>query len=345
MGTIRIKKIGKPGVSPIKSGSTTQQATGFGYVLIPEGVDRDKFVDTCFRTNKITIIDDSDGNIIHNCFISNEALQNIQFPKTVGEKGTPVMWIAQSFMNQPMIVGTFVPTDGKIKMRSDEEFVINKEWDKGSLCITGSAKRGTLFISIKGQQFGMMKLSSMGNENSLLELFSTGEIKVSGSKKVNIEAFEELSAKMVDPVTENESGINVNKEEMSISATYGEDGENYSKMTITEEGFITETKVGETNFKNTINEEKSETQIFDCTLTLSDKKAVLSQGEAKIEISNGKWALINNGTGLNDLLTKIVDAINTLTVSTATGPSGTPLPPTIEKTKEIESLLKTFFNQ
>ena len=71
----------------------------------------------------------------------------------------------------------------------------------------------------------------------------------------------------------------------------------------------------------------------------------LSQGEAMIEISNGKMAIINGGTGLNELLTKIVDAIATLTVSTAVGPSGTPLPPTIEKTTELNSLLKQFFNK
>ena len=127
MAQIRVKKVGKQGVSPVRKQGTVQQTTGFGYVLIPEGVDRDKFVDTCFRTNKISIIDDSEGNIIHECFISNEALQNIQFPRKVGEKGTPVMWISQSYMNQPMIVGTFVATNGRIPMRSDEEFSILRE--------------------------------------------------------------------------------------------------------------------------------------------------------------------------------------------------------------------------
>ena len=315
MAQIRVKKVGKPGVSPVRKQGTIQQTTGFGYVLIPEGVDRDKFVDTCFRTNKISIIDDSAGNIIHGCFISNEALQNIQFPRKVGEKGTPVMWISQSYMNQPMIVGTFVATNGRIPMRSDEEFSILREWDKGSLSITGSAKRGTL-------------------------------LKVTASKKAEIEAFEELTAKMIDPVTENESGISVNKEEMSVFATYGEDEDkDFSKTTITEQGFVTETKVGDTDYKHTVNGSKAETTIFDCTLRFEDKKVTLSQGEAMIEISNGKMAIINGGTGLNELLTKIVDAIATLTVSTAVGPSGTPLPPTIQKTTELNSLLKQFFNK
>ena len=53
MAQIRLKKVGKQGVSPVRKQGTVQQTTGFGYVLIPEGVDRDKFVDTCFRTNKI----------------------------------------------------------------------------------------------------------------------------------------------------------------------------------------------------------------------------------------------------------------------------------------------------
>jgi hypothetical protein len=346
MATIRVKKVGKQGVSPVRKQGTVQQTTGFGYVLIPEGVDRDKFVDTCFRTNKISIIDDSEGNVIHECFISNEALQNITFPRKVGEKGTPVMWIAQSYMNQPMIIGTFISTNGRIPMRSDEEFSILREWDKGSLCITGSAKRGTLFISIRGQQFGTLKINALGDENALLEVGSTGTVKVSANKKVEVEAFEELTAKLIDPVTENESGISINKEEMTVSATYGEgDDKNFSKTTITEQGFVTETKVGETQYNHTVNENKAETTIFDCTLRFEDKKATLSQGDAMIEIRNGKMSIINGGTGLNELLTKIVDAIATLTVSTAVGPSGTPLPPTIQKTTELNGLLKQFFNK
>ena len=55
MAQIRLKKVGKQGVSPVRKQGTVQQTTGFGYVLIPEGVDRDKFVDTCFRTNKMMI--------------------------------------------------------------------------------------------------------------------------------------------------------------------------------------------------------------------------------------------------------------------------------------------------
>ena len=156
---------------------------------------------------------------------------------------------------------------------------------------------------------------------------------------MEVEAFEELTAKLIDPVTENESGISINKEEMTVSATYGEgDDKNFSKTTITEQGFVTETKVGET-------ENKAETTIFYCTLRFEDKKATLSQGDAMIEISNGKMSIINGGTGLNELLTKIVDAIATLTVSTAVGPSGTPLPPTIQKTTELSGLLKQFFNK
>lgn len=346
MAAIKIKKIGKPGVSPIRKQSTVQQTTGFGYVFIPEGVDRDKFVETCFRSNKISIIDDSDGNVIHECFISNEALQNLIFPRNVGEKGVPVMWISQSYLNQPMIVGTFTPTDGRISMRSDEEFSIIREWDKGFLNISGSAKTGNLFISVQGQQFGTIKISAIGDENSFLELKSSGEVNVSADQKVNIESFDELNVSLIDPITENESGITINKEEMSISAIYGEDDDkNFSKTTITSRGFIVETKVGETEYVNSVSEDSAETSIFDCKIKFEDGRAIISQGDAEIEISGGKLSIINGGTGLNELLTKIVDAIATLTVSTATGPSGTPLPSTIQKTTEINELLKQLFNK
>lgn len=345
-GTINLKLIKRnSGVTPFKSGRVSQQTVGLGYIIIPEDVDRDNFVKTCFRTNKVSIIDDADGNVIHGCYITKEALQNVTFPKNVGEKGMAVVWVSQMLENQPMVIGTFSSTE-KVTIRDDEAIQIEKVWDKGAVSITGNAKDGVLFVRVKGQQFGTMKIEVQGDENSLLEARSSGIIKVSSNKKVEVEAFEELTAKMIDPVTENESGINVNKDTLVVEANYGEgDDKNFSKTTVTTEGFITETKVGESSYKHTVNESMEETLFQNCIVKLEENKLTIQQGEAMLEISNGKWAIINNGTGLNELLTKIVDSIATLTVSTAVGPSGTPLPPTIQKTTELESLLKNFFNK
>lgn len=366
MGQIKIKRRGKPGVTPIGAKTTLQQTTGFGYVIIPGDVDRDNYVETCFRKCRISIVDDANGNVIHDCYITNEALQHIRFPRVVGEKGMSVVWVSQPYQTVPMIIGTFLPQE-EISQRGDEEFSIYKFWDKGLLEINGSAKDGNLFINVRGQEFSYIKISANGNEKSLMEITSAGSINVNANEDVRIKSYKNLTAKVIDPVTKNESGISVNKDELTIASTYGEeDNKNTFKTTVTTAGVMTDVvfnggtevheeitednvkttaKIGDSDYENTIDAEKALIKFMDSYVELKDGKASVVQGGASMEIEDEKWAIINRVTGLKDLLTKIVDTISTLTVTTPMGPSGTPLPPTILKTTELTQLLGQFFNK
>lgn len=65
--------------------------------------------------------------------------------------------------------------------------------------------------------------------------------------------------------------------------------------------------------------------------------------EVHITSEAGKLHIESNGVNLKTLLTQIVDAIETLTVSTPAGPSGTPLPPTLVKIKSITNDINRLF--
>lgn len=380
---IEVKNLGVPGVSPITSAHPKQQTAGFGYIFIPKGVDRDSFVKSCFRKNKISIIDDSAGNILFDCYISSEALANLTFPSKDGEKGMGVIWISQPFLENPIIIGTFNNFD-QITLQSDEEINIRKAWGTGFLEIKGNAKDGRLYINANGKEFGEIHLSALGNNAAAIHVSSNGIVNISGDENVNLVTNGSLSINAINPENNNTTGFSLDKDTLMAHTTFG-DNENGTTVTITEEEVsvetvINETKsvltiteeslettlqfkettfvsstneqgtqstitIGETSYQQTIDETKAETLFQDCTIKMEEEKLTLSQGDAMVEISGGKLAVVNNGTGLNELLTKIVDAIATLTVSTAVGPSGTPLPPTIQKTTELTNLLKQFFNK
>lgn len=57
-----------------------------------------------------------------------------------------------------------------------------------------------------------------------------------------------------------------------------------------------------------------------------------------------KVSIVVDGVDLGQTLANLCEAIKTLTVSTGTGPSGTPLPPTQQKIQQLERDLKTLFN-
>lgn len=67
---------------------------------------------------------------------------------------------------------------------------------------------------------------------------------------------------------------------------------------------------------------------------ITEDVAVLVDDKVSIEVG---------GVKLADTLANLCDAIKTLTVSTGVGPSGTPLPPTIQKVQQLENDFKTLF--
>lgn len=60
-----------------------------------------------------------------------------------------------------------------------------------------------------------------------------------------------------------------------------------------------------------------------------------------VQVKKNGIFLGKGSTGLEEILTDMIDAIKGLRVSTSMGPSGTPLPPTQIKLSQLESKLKT----
>lgn len=343
MNMIRVVNIGKPGVSPTNKKNTAVPPVGFGYIYIPAGVDRDMFVTTCYRTGRVTIMDDAGGGMIKDCYITNEALQNLQFPMENGKVGQPVMWVAQGFQNQPVVVGTFNLTDRVIN-RSDEEFQVHREWNGNVLNIQGSAKDGTLFIDIKGDP-GFIKISSAGGEKSVLELNSGGEVRVTGCQQLNATAYKEMNVQLLDVDSENRTGIVVNKDGITAEANYGREGnKSVLKSSISAEGFHDEATIGGKSYSNELRASGLSTKFQDSSIMLEDGTLTVEQGVVKLVLSGGKISWTNGLTSLEDLMNKVQSIIQNLSVTTPSG-LGTLGPTSLVAVQEFELLLKSFFKE
>lgn len=85
-------------------------------------------------------------------------------------------------------------------------------------------------------------------------------------------------------------------------------------------------------------------QFEDAVCKLKKGTAGIYQGSAALELSGGKATLKNGESSLKEVLTKILNTVKGLTVTTPVGPSGTPLPPTIAAVTECEQLVEKLFN-
>lgn len=368
----------KEGVTPVTA-DLGGQSVGLARVIVPSGVDRDQYVADCYRTGRIDLYDESQGTYLKQCYATNEVLANLRFPRGVGDIGDPVVWVAQpTIFNRPMVVGTF-PSGDRMRLGTDQTIEIHKEWDKGYVDVTADAKDGSLNVVVHGQEKsgGTVRVSVLGDEKSILEVKSDGLVSVESGKELRVRSYERIDIQLENPDNLDQTGVVVTKDGVDIAANYSVDEENaekvnYTKAHITKngvsceeyfcenddvtkynvdinkEGFIAKSAIKDdkVQFTHTITDEECKIEFKDIIFTLKEKLAVLQQGEdTKVELKEGKVAIINSGTGMNDILSLLVDTIEKLTVATSMGPSGTPLPPTIQATTQLKQKLDQFFNE
>lgn len=84
-------------------------------------------------------------------------------------------------------------------------------------------------------------------------------------------------------------------------------------------------------------DENTEVRQFGKTKTTATAdRYTIEQDKVSFELSGNKASLKNDSTDLKTILNDLLNAIKTLTVATAVGPSGTPLPPTIQAVAQLE---------
>lgn len=159
---------------------------GYGYVCIPENIDRSKYIKTCFRKEKISIILDQGGSMIMDCYITKESLQNITFPESAGKLGALVVFVVQKFNSKPIIIGTLSKTN-ESQLLSENTFKNEVKTDDNLVSIVGSGD-GSLTINVKNKiRGGKISVNVIG-EDAELNLNSSGTTNINSTGDVNVKS-------------------------------------------------------------------------------------------------------------------------------------------------------------
>lgn len=49
-----------------------------GYVILPAGVERDNFIDTCDKNLRVSVMIDRNNAVIHNCLVTEQVYQYLK---------------------------------------------------------------------------------------------------------------------------------------------------------------------------------------------------------------------------------------------------------------------------
>lgn len=155
---------------------------GLAYIVIPFGVDRNDFVQSCYRKERVHIAVER-GSIVKNCYIDSSVLQRIKFPEDSTKLGSQVVFVMEKFRKVPLVIATV--TRNMERVISDEETInIQRSLNGGNLSIVGKGD-GTLLINLESSDYSKLIIHTTG-ENSVIDVNSDGLITLNAKDDVTI---------------------------------------------------------------------------------------------------------------------------------------------------------------
>jgi len=171
---------------PIQS---TQAFVGiqYGYIIVPPDVDRTLFVEQCYRRERVSILVERGGGVIHECYITREAIQRIEFPQTSKQLGSCVLFLTDIFSGLPIIFGVLSKED-ESQLLKEGTFYIRKIFQGSSVIISGDARQGILSLSVDGGEISQLNISITNSaRDATLNIRSGGVVNIESDKNTNIQ--------------------------------------------------------------------------------------------------------------------------------------------------------------
>lgn len=277
------------GNKSVSIGTRDRSAGGFGYINIPFDLDRKAYIRNVMETGMV-MITTSENQVIRDARVPLHILPTIKFPSSSNKVGSLIHWANVPKTNQVVITGVHLAAD-EFRSRRDEN---------RSVEINGTANDKIIKIEDVGEtpRYGVIVIDEADELGTILfKAFSTSaesevsfiEVKANGTSEV----YGGVRATMS---SENELQLIVGSTESEKST-----------LTIKKDGTL-----------HYIDRHKNYVKIEEKKVTVESK-----DGEIWLGGSASEQAILGNK--MVKWLGDVIDAINALTVSTALGPSSTPI--------------------
>lgn len=173
-----------------------------GYVSIPEGIDREEYISNCYRKERVSIVADQGGFMIHDCYISKESIRNVRFPSSSEKLGSPVVYVYTAISTKPIIIAC-VSEESETDLLEEGKFKLDKTFGGNRVQVVGNARNGNLYVNVETYDDNtsdiVVNLSSKKDTNLKVTLNGTTEIHSTKEFNVKTEKFNVGDA--TEPVT------------------------------------------------------------------------------------------------------------------------------------------------
>ena len=189
-----------------------------GHIFVPPDVDRDKYVKTCYKRERVSVILEDGQGILFNCYIDKQTLKDIRFPQTSKNLGSLVSVIKQ-YGKIGIILGAISYEDESSLMKEDDIFIERYDVDGNYSGLRGNAKEGNLSLKCENNEnSAILDITVSGKNNTgKINIRVNNEFNVRSTSKTNIESFGEVSLKSLNKDNEGEyTEIKINNNNINI---------------------------------------------------------------------------------------------------------------------------------
>ena len=167
----------------------------YGYIVIPSDVDRDRFIEQCYRWERVSILIEKGGGVVHECYITKSTLQEVEFPLTHKVLGSCVSFLTDPFTGHPVIFGLLSKED-ESQLLKEGEFRISKNIGGGSVVVSGNSKKGVLNLSVnEGEISEVNIIVTNSKKDAKINLRSRGSINLEVDDQLKINSGNEPMVK------------------------------------------------------------------------------------------------------------------------------------------------------
>lgn len=120
---------------------------GVGWVVVPENVEREDYIRDCYRTNTITLNAGEGTGYYTGVRVDTDVMQRITFPVDETNRGTPVVWVRDNLSQLPVVVAV-LRTKGEYYPLEEGQWRMKRETSAGVVEMWIDANRPQFNIQI-----------------------------------------------------------------------------------------------------------------------------------------------------------------------------------------------------
>jgi len=159
---------------------------GIGFIAIPSDIDREVYIRSCYKQNRVSI-KTRDGGFINRVPVGKNCINLIEFPLTFKDSGSPVVWVNEPNHNQPIIIEVLNKDEEYFDLVEHQSRFIRK-YKNNLVEIVSSPKNSYIGITVDSEDDSEIYLNVYNkNKTGKLNITVQGDVNISTEGIVNFE--------------------------------------------------------------------------------------------------------------------------------------------------------------